>query len=246
MNYHWNWHIFWEDSPDGIHTYLDTLWLGLGWTLATALSAWVIALLLGTVIGTLRTVPNKWLSGFANAYVELFRNIPVLVQMFVWFFVIPELLPTAMGDWIKALPNSSFYVAVISLAFFTSSRVAVHVGTGIATQPRGQRMAGTALGMTMLQTYRYILLPMAMRMVIPPLTSEFMNVIKNSAVAFSISLVELMGSTRAMQDASFQIFEPFCVATIIYLTVNVIVVLAMRLLEKRFAVPGFITSGAAK
>ncbi len=243
MNYNWNWRIFWENAPDGGGTYLDTLFSGLLWTLATALSAWMIALLLGAVIGTIRTLQHQWMVRLANAYVELFRNIPLLVQMFLWFFVMPELLPEAVGNWIKSLPNASFTTAVICLGFFTSARVAVQVSTGIQALPRGQKMAGTALGLTEAQTYRYILLPMAFRIVMPPLTSEFLNIIKNSSVAIGISLVELTARTRSMVDFSFQTFEALTAATIIYIFVNICVVFLMRALEKSVAVPGFITQG---
>ena len=243
MNYHWNWHIFGEMSPDGVGTYMDTLWSGLTWTLATALSAWVMALALGLVIGTVRTLPNKWLVRAANAYVELFRNVPLLVQMFLWYFVMPELLPQAAGAWLKALPNASFITAVLSLGFFTSSRVAVQVTTGIQALPRGQKLAGTALGLTLAQTYRYILLPMATRVVLPPLTSEFLNIIKNSSVALTIGLIELTASARAIQEFSFQVFEAFTAATIIYVVVNIFVVVMMHVIEKKVAIPGFIVAG---
>lgn len=242
MNYNWNWRIFWEQSPDAVGTYMDTLLSGLYWTLATALTAWVMALILGAIIGTIRTVPNKWVVRLANGYVELFRNIPLLVQMFLWYFVMPELLPAAIGDWLKSMPNSSFITAVICLGFFTSSRVAVQVSAGINALPRGQKMAGTALGLTLPQTYRYVLLPMAFRIIIPPLTSEFLNIIKNSAVALTIGLMELTARARSMQEFSFQVFEAFTAATILYVIVNVVVVNLMRFIEKRVAVPGFITS----
>lgn len=240
MNYNWNWGIFWEMAPDGSGTYLDTLWQGLQWTLATALTAWLFALLLGAVIGTIRTMPNPLLVRFGNAYVELFRNIPLLVQMFLWFFVVPELLPQAAGDWLKSLPNAAFWTAVVSLAFFTSARVAEQVKAGIHSLPRGQLMAGTALGLTLPQTYRYVLLPMAFRIILPPLTSEFMNVIKNSAVALTIGLMELTARAQAMQEFSFQVFEAFTAATLIYLAVNAVVVLLMRAIERAVAVPGYV------
>lgn len=240
MNYHWNWGIFWELSPDASGTYLQTLFSGLRWTLATGITAWVVALALGLVIGTVRTTPLVWAVRLGNAYVELFRNIPLLVQMFLWFFVVPELLPTAVGSWLKQLPNSSFWTAVVALAFFTSARVAELVRAGIGSLPRGQMAAGTALGMTLPQTYRHVLLPMALRIVLPPLTSEFLNIIKNTAVALTIGLMELTASTRSMQEFSFQIFEAFSAATLIYLVVNGIVVLAMRGLERWVAVPGYI------
>jgi glutamate/aspartate transport system permease protein len=245
MNYNWNWRIFWEDSPDGVGTYMDTLWSGLAWTLATALSAWIMALLIGAVIGTIRTMPNKWVVRLANGYVELFRNIPLLVQMFLWYFVMPELLPAELGNRLKSMPNAPFITAVICLGFFTSSRVAVQISAGINSLPRGQKLAGTALGLTLPQTYRYVLLPMAFRIVIPPLTSEFLNIIKNSAVALTIGLMELTARARSMQEFSFQVFEAFTAATIIYILVNVCVVFLMHLIEKRLAVPGFITSGTA-
>lgn len=243
MNYNWNWRIFWEPSPDGVGTYLDTLWSGLLWTMATALSAWIMALVIGAIIGTIRTMPNRWAARLANAYVELFRNIPLLVQMFLWYFVMPELVPNSIGGWLKSLPNASFVTAVICLGFFTSSRVAVQVSAGIHALPRGQKMAGTALGLTLPQTYRYVLLPMAFRIVMPPLTSEFLNIIKNSSVALTIGLMELTARARSMQEFSFQVFEAFTAATIIYIVVNIFVVNMMRLLEKKIAIPGFITSG---
>ncbi len=245
MNYHWNWGIFWELSPDASGTYLQTLLSGLRWTLATGVTAWVLALAFGAVVGTLRTAPLPWLARLGDAYVELFRNLPLLVQMFLWYFVVPELLPVAWGNWLKQLPNSSFYTAVVALAFFTSARVAEQVRAGIQALPRGQQLAGTALGLTLPQTYRYVLLPMAFRIILPPLTSEFMNVIKNSAVALTIGLVELTARARSMQEFSFQVFEAFTAATILYLLMNAVVVLGMRWVESRVAVPGYVGKSAS-
>jgi glutamate/aspartate transport system permease protein len=243
MNYHWDWKIFWQLSPDGQGTYLDTLIHGLGWTLSTALVAWIFALLLGAVVGTIRTLPSRLWVTLGNGYVELFRNVPLLVQMFLWYFVMPEVVPDAIGTWIKQLPNAPFVTAVICLAFFTSSRVAEQVRAGIGSLPRGQRMAGTALGLTTAQTYRYVVLPQAFRIIIPPLTSEFLNIIKNSAVALTIGLLELTAAARSMQEFSFHIFEAFSAATIIYILVNVVVVNLMRLIEHRVRVPGLIAMG---
>jgi len=242
VNYHWNWKIFWDLSPTGDGTYLHTLFVGLMWTLATSLTAWVIALLLGSVLGVLRTTPYKWAVRIGNAYVELFRNIPLLVQMFLWFFVMPEFMPDSIGNWIKQMPPpwGSYVPAVLCLGFFTAARVSEQVRAGIQALPRGQGMAGTALGLELGQTYRYVLLPMGFRIILPPLTSEFMNIIKNSSVALTIGLVELTAAARAMQEFSFQVFEAFTAATLIYIAVNIIVVTGMRWLEKRVAVPGFI------
>src|SRR5262249_39810760 len=159
----------------------------------TALAAWVIALAIGALVGTVRTTPVRWAVRLGNLYVEVFRNVPLIVQMFLWYFVAPELLPQVAGDWVKQLPPpwGMYFPAVLCRAVFPSVRVAGRVRAGIESLPRGQRLAGTALGLTLPQTYRHVLLPMAFRIVLPPLTSEFMNVIKNSSVALTIGLLEL-------------------------------------------------------
>ena len=246
MKYNWNWRIFWELAPDASGTYFSTLISGLVWTLATALSAWIIALAVGAIVGTLRTTPLPWVVRLTTAYVELFRNIPLLVQMFLWFFVLPELVPQTLGDAIKQMPPpwASFVPAVLCLGIYTSVRIAEQVRAGIQSLPRGQRMAGTALGLTRPQTYRYVLLPMTFRIMLPPLTSEFMNIIKNSAVALTIGLLELTARARSMQEFSFQVFEAFTGATVIYILLNIVVVLSMRSLEKQVQVPGYIGTGA--
>jgi glutamate/aspartate transport system permease protein len=242
MNYNWDWAIFFQPEPGGTGTYLHYLIVGLGWTLATALAAWVIALLVGSIVGTLRTLPSKWVVMAGNAYVEVFRNVPLIVQMFLWFFVLPEFLPTRLGDAIKQMPPpwSSYLPAVLCLGIYTSVRVAEQVRAGIQSLPRGQGMAGTALGLTLPQTYRFVILPMAFRIVMPPLTSEFMNIIKNSSIALTIGLLELTGRARAMQEFSFHVFEAFAAATLIYLITNLLVVLGMRAIEHKLRVPGFI------
>ncbi|MGJ5137972.1 amino acid ABC transporter permease [Bradyrhizobium oligotrophicum] len=241
MNYTWNWHIFLEPNPTGAGTYFDMLLSGLKVTIVTSLSAWVIALICGTIVGILRSLPSKLATWIGFVYVEFFRNMPLLVQLFLWFFVLPELLPRTAGLWLKQMPNAPFYTAAVGIGLFMSARVAVQLAAGIGSLPRGQMMAATALGLTTLQAYRYVLLPMAFRIILPPLTSEFLNTVKNSAVAITIGLIELTGAARAMQEFSFQVFEAFSAATLMYLIINVIVVIGMRLLERAVAIPGYIT-----
>jgi glutamate/aspartate transport system permease protein len=241
VNYHWNWHIFFEPAPDGTGTYLDMLLSGLVLTIETALLAWVIALVFGSIVGVLRTLPSKAVSWIGFAYVEFFRNMPLLVQLFLWFFVLPELLPLALGLWLKQMPHAPFWTASVGIGLFMSARVAEQLRAGIGSLPRGQKMAATALGLTTVQSYRYVLLPMAFRIILPPLTSEFLNTIKNTSVAITIGLIELTGEARAVQEFSFQVFEAFTAATVLYLLINVIVVIGMRWLERALAVPGYIT-----
>jgi len=241
VNYNWNWGIFFEPNPMGTGTYLDMLLSGLVLTIKTALLAWIIALVMGSIVGVLRTLPSRTAQWIGFLYVEFFRNMPLLVQLFLWFFVLPELLPRAAGLWLKQLPNAPFWTAAIGVGLFMSARVAVQLGAGISSLPRGQKQAATALGLTTVQTYRYVLLPMAFRIILPPLTSEFLNTIKNTAVAITIGLIELTGQARSMQEFSFQVFEAFTAATVMYLVINFVVVMGMRFLERRVAIPGYIT-----
>jgi glutamate/aspartate transport system permease protein len=247
VKYPWNWGIIFQQEPGGTGTFLHYLVVGLGWSIVTALSAWVLALVVGSLIGTLRTTTNEWVVRLGNGYVEIFRNVPLLVQLFLWFYVFPEFLPVRMGDAIKQMsaPWVFFIPAVLCLGVFTSVRVAEQVRAGIQSLPRGQRMAGTAMGLTQSQTYRFVILPQAFRIILPPLTSEFMNVIKNSSVAYTIGLLELTGRSRAMSEFTFQTFEAFAAATVLYLLTNMVVVLGMRMLEARVRVPGLIAAGGA-
>ena len=246
MNYNWNWGILFELEPGASGTYLQYLIGGLGWTLVTAAFAWILALFLGVIVGTLRTTGHKGVERICFAYTELFRNIPLLVQMFLWYFVLPELVPKSLGDAIKAMPPpwASLVPAILCLGTFMSVRVAEQVRSGIQALPRGQRMAGLAVGLTTWQTYRYVLLPVVFRIILPPLTSEFLNTIKNTSLALTIGLMELTGRARAMQEFSFHVFEAFAAATLIYLLVNLCVVLAMRRLENHLRLPGYIGSAS--
>jgi len=241
VNYHWNWRIFWEPAPGGTGTYLNMLLSGLLLTIETAIFAWIIALVFGSIVGIVRTLSSKAASRTGFLYVEFFRNMPLLVQLFLWFFVLPELLPQAWGLWLKQIPDAPFYTTAVGVGLFMSARVAEQLRAGIGSLPRGQMFAATALGLTTAQSYRYVLLPMAFRIIMPPLTSEFLNTIKNTSVGITIGLVELTGAARSMQEFSFQVFEAFTAATVLYLLVNIVVVIAMRLLERRLAVPGYIT-----
>ncbi len=242
MSYNWNWDIFLSPTPSGESTYLGWLLNGLQWTLTLSLGAWIMALVLGIGLGVLRTVPNRLLAGSAAAYVEVFRNVPLLVQLFIWYFVLPELLPTTLGDALKQTDPlaQQFFAALLCLGCFTAARVCEQVRAGIASLPRGQRNAGLALGLTLPQTYRYVLLPMALRLILPPLTSEFLNVFKNSAVASTIGLIELSRQSQQLVDYTAQAYEAFIAVTVLYVLINVLVMFGMRVLERRTRVPGYI------
>lgn len=242
MDYNWNWGILWEKAPaGGGGTYMDTLISGLEITLLSGTLAGLLALIIGTLVGSCATAPNKFIRNTALAYIEVFRNIPFLVQLFMWYFVVPEILPKFMGVWLKNLHYGSFYTAFIALGFYTASRVAVQVMAGLNVLSEGQKMASLAIGLNQIQSYRYILLPTVFRIILPPLTSEAMGVVKNSAVALTIGLMELTARTRSMQEYSYHTFEAFIVATVFYIIISLVIVKLMSLAEKKFAIPGLIS-----
>jgi len=224
-------------------SYLDWLMKAWGWTLAVAGLGLTIALILGVVMGTLRTLPNNgslsgWLVRLSTSWVELFRNIPILVQVFLWYHVIPAFIPP-----LKAFP--SYWLVSIALGFFTSARIAEQVRAGIQALPSGQRAAATALGLTTAQSYRYVILPMALRIVIPPLTSESMNLIKNSSVAFAVSVPELTLFAMQAQEETSHGVEIYLAVTFLYALSAFAVNRVMALIEKRTRIPGFIASNDA-
>jgi glutamate/aspartate transport system permease protein len=244
MTYVFNFGVFFEELPGGGEEYWQLIVSGVGWTLAVSACAWVIALTIGSVIGTIRTTGNPWLVRLGNAWVELFRNIPLLVQMFLWYFVIPEFIPPLKAWIVKTDPiNAQFVSAVLCLGLFTSARIAEQVRAGIQSLPRGQRLAGMAIGLTTTQVYRYVLLPMGFRIIIPPLTSETMNLIKNSSIALTIGLAELTFRARELGEYTFNFFEAFAAATLIYIVIAMTANRVMAVVEKRTAVPGYIAGG---
>ncbi|MDE2146516.1 MAG: amino acid ABC transporter permease [Burkholderiales bacterium] len=240
----WDWQTFCKETTSGDiiagcigHgrdvTYLDWLLSAWGWTLSVSALALVVAFVVGSGVGILRTAPDRRLVALGNAWTELFRNIPLLVQIFLWYQVLPSIfLP------LRALP--SFVLVVFALGFFTSARIAEQVKAGIQSLPRGQRLAGLAMGLTLPQTYRWVLLPMAFRIVIPPLTSEAMNIIKNSSVAFAVSVAELtMFALQAGEETGLNI-QMYLAVTLLYFVSAFAVNRVMQWVERRVRVPGMI------
>jgi glutamate/aspartate transport system permease protein len=245
MSYVFNFGVFFQELPGGGEEYWQLIVSGVYWTLAVSACSWIIALALGSVIGTIRTTTSPWLVRLGNAWVEFFRNIPLLVQMFLWYFVVPEFIPPLKSWIVHTDPaNAQFISAVLCLGLFTSARIAEQVRAGIQSLPRGQRFAGMAIGLTTPQVYRFVLLPMGFRIIIPPLTSETMNLIKNSSVALTIGLAELTFRARELGEYTFNFFEAFTAATLIYIVIALSANRVMAVVEKRTAVPGYIAGGA--
>lgn len=235
MNYNWNWGVLLDE------TYLDWLISGVQWTFLVALAAWVVALSVGVVVGVGRTLPIRWVALLCTAYVELFRNVPLLVQMFLWYFVLPEVVPTEFGRWLKRdMPNPEYVTAVVALGLYTASRVAEQVRAGIQTIGKGLTSAAYANGLSVAQTYRYVLLPIAFRLIVPPLTSEFLTIFKNSSLALTIGLLELTAQSQQIAEYTFQGFEAFTAATVIYVCIALLVTFGMQIAEKYTRIPGYV------
>jgi glutamate/aspartate transport system permease protein len=238
--------LLFEPTPDGAGRYFDWIVSGLGWTLSLALGAWTIALIVGTLVGVARTLPGGILPRLGRVYVETFRNIPLLVQMFFWYFVLPELLPVRIGMAIKQMdpPWGSFVPALICLGLFTAARIAEQVRAGIQALPGGQIQAASALGFGRVSMYRLILLPQAFRIILPTLTNEFMTIFKNTSVALTIGLVELTATAREINENTFRTFEAFGVVTIVYLVIALIAWQIMHRIERAAQLPALAGGGA--
>jgi glutamate/aspartate transport system permease protein len=226
-----DWQFFLEDDGSG-RTYLEWLFDAWGWTLSVALSAWVVAMIVGLIMGAARTLPNSPIaSRAATVWVEFFRGIPVLVQIFIWYFVMPRLFPSLQQV-------SGFVLVVLALGFFTSARIAEQIRAGLQSLPKGQRYAAMAMGLTTWQSYRYVLLPMALRIVWPPLTSESMNLLKNSSVAFAVSIAELTMYAMQVQEETSRGIEVYLAVTALYALSAMAVNRLMVWIERRIQVPG--------
>ncbi len=233
----WDWSVFLRDDGGG-RTYLEWMLDAWSWTLAVAGASWVVAMLFGGIVGILRTLPNSpILTRLASAWVELFRNIPLLVQIFIWYFVVPKIFPV-----MKDLP--SFVLVVFALGFFTSARIAEQVRAGVQALPRGQRYAGMAMGFTTAQTYRYVILPMALRIIIPTLTSESMSLLKNSSVAFAVSISELTMFAMQAQEETSRGIEIYLAVTALYALSAFAINRIFAFIEKKMQIPGFVVASA--
>jgi glutamate/aspartate transport system permease protein len=220
-------------SAAGDTTYLHWLLQAWGTAVTLALLALVVAMVFGVLMGILRTTPSKALVFLGDAWTEVFRNVPLIVQLFLWYFVMPELISP-----LKSVPG--FALAFIGLGLFTSARISEQIRAGINALPRGQRYAGLAVGFTLPQTYRYVLLPMAFRIVIPPLTSESMNIVKNSSVAFAVSVPELTMFARQAGEETSQPVLMFLAVTILYFISAFVINRVLKWIEVKVRVPGMI------
>ena len=236
MNYQFNWSVLWSGQSGS--------WLlrGLGTTLALSGLAWLVAVALGIVSGAMRTVPWKPLRVVATFYVEFFRNVPLLVWMFFWYFGVPPLLPLAIREWLFD-HAAEFWAGMFALGVYHGARMSEVIRSGIQSIPKTQFEAAVAIGLTTFQAYRLVIVPIALRLIVPPATSESLNLLKNSSVALTISVAELTFQTRQIETYTARAIEALTAGTVIYLGLCVGIATIMAHVERRFAIPGLIARG---
>ncbi|HEX2518368.1 MAG TPA: amino acid ABC transporter permease [Castellaniella sp.] len=228
MNYRWDWGILLQDP------YWGWIWSGLGLTLLMTLISWLIALTVGLTVGVARSLPNRALNALGSVYVEVFRNIPALAQLFFWYFVFPDIVPNALGVWLKRdLPDPEFMTAAVGIGLFMGARVAEQVRAGIGAVAIHLLPAALATGLRPLQAFRLVLLPLGLRAIIGPLTSEFLITVKMTSISLTIGVLELTGQSRHIENYTFHGLETFTVATAAYLAIGLAVTALMRNINRR-------------
>lgn len=205
--------------------YLRWLLDGFLLTLGLALLSCLLATLIGAPLAIARLSRRRLLSWPARAYLALFRNTPLLVQLFFWYFGVPALLPEALVSWLNTpnetplldWPSFEFLAGAWGLTLYTSAFVAEEFRAGIASVRPEQRAAGLALGLTQRQVWRVVVLPQALRTALPPLLGQYMNALKNSSLAMAIGLAELSYASRQVETETFKTFQAFGIATLLYI-----------------------------
>jgi His/Glu/Gln/Arg/opine family amino acid ABC transporter permease subunit len=236
MNYQLDWSVLWSGQTGG------WLFQGLLTTLQLSIFAWLLAIALGIVSGALRTVTILSLRWLATGYVEFFRNVPLLVWMFFWYFGVPPLLPQGLQDWLFE-HGAEFCAGVFALGIYHGARFSEVIRSGIQSIPKTQFEAALSTGLTVPQAYRLIIVPIALRLIVPPATNETLNLLKNSSVALTIGVAELTFQTRQIETYTAKAFEALAAGTVIYLVLCLSIATIMAQVERRIAIPGMIARG---
>ena len=236
MSYQFDWSVLWSGQTG--------VWLlrGILITLQLSTLSWLAAVALGTVAGALRTIPIAPLRWLAGAYVEFFRNVPLLVWMFFWYFGMPPLLPEAIQEWLLD-HGAEFWAGACALGVYHGARFSEVIRSGIRAIPKTQYEAAVSTGLTVPQTYRLIIVPVALRLIVPPATNETLNLLKNSSVALTIGVAELTFQTRQIETYTAKAFEALAAGTLIYLALCLSIATIMARVERRVAIPGMIARG---
>lgn len=235
MGYEFDWSVLWREP------YGQWMLQAIFTTIHLSLLGWVIAVTIGLTVGTMRVLPSRIARTIGTVYVEVIRNIPYLVQLFMWYFMIPLLLPKTAQMWINInVPNIPYWTGVIALGVYTASRVAEHLRAGMHSIPADQYRAASSTGLSTFQAYRYVIIPYGVRIVIPPLTTEFLTCFKNSALTMTIGVLETTGMAYLIDSYTWHGLETITGAMVVYLIISMTIVLFMGWVESRVRIPGLL------
>jgi polar amino acid transport system permease protein len=202
-------------NPD----YQTLLLHGLGVTAKLFAVSWVLAMLLACVLAAVRFSPSRWAQGLVAAFVEYHRNVPGLVQIFVWYFGVPQLLSKDWQRWINR-NDGEFILSCIALTLYAAAYMSEDLRSGLRSVAPGQRDAARSLGMSGGQAMRFILLPQALRNALPPLVNQTLALFKATSLAMTIGVAELMHASRQMENETYRTFEAFMIASVCYLALS--------------------------
>ena len=237
FSYEFHWSVLW------ISPHINWLLDGILTTLRLSVLSWILAVLLGIIFGALRTVPFRPLRAVATAYVEFFRNVPLLVWLFFWYFGAPEVFPESVRQWFIR-HGIEFWSAVAAVSIYHGARFAEVIRAGIQSIPKTQLEAGLSSGLSVGQTYRLIIIPIALRLIVPPATNESLNLLKNTSLAMTIGVAEITFATRQIETYTAKAIEAFTAGTLIYLILCLGISTIMNRVESKFAIPGLIARTA--
>lgn len=215
--------------------YLQKFLSGLLVTLQLAVASWCLAFVLGVVVALIRTAPFRPARWLAALYIEYHRSVPMLVQLLVWYFAIPELLPDNLRRYVNA-QGGEFIFAVVAIGLGISAYMAEDLRSGFRSVPKGQFEAAKAIGFGYLGTLLWIVTPQVMRVSIPPLVGQTLFVFKNTSLASAIGVSELTHATKTVEFTTFRVFEAFLVGTSIYIVFSLAIMLAGNRIAARFKI----------
>jgi polar amino acid transport system permease protein len=232
FHYKFDWSVlFVENQTYGLHLGLELL-KGLALTVKISIVSAAVALALGTAAGLARLSHFRPLRLAASFYVEFFRNTPLLVQLFFWYFALPKLVSDPVREWLFSL-HYEFWVAVMGLAVYTGAFMAEVIRAGLQSIQKGLLEAAYSSGLTYFQVLTRIILPLAFRAIIPPLGSEFLNNMKNSSLAMVVGVADLTWQSQQIESLTFRGFEATTAATVLYLSLSLSISGLLNLVNRR-------------
>jgi len=236
MGYEMDWSVLW-----GL-PYRTWIIHGIYLTVVISLVSWIFALAIGTLVGLMREAPLKSIRLLSAAYVEVHRNIPLLVQLFFGYFALPMLLPLSIR---KILYGFGWEMgsAILVLSLYTSAKVAEHVRAGLKTVSELVKSSALSTGLSWWQTQRYVVGPLLLRVIVPSLTTEFLTIFKGSSLAMTVGVVETTYITQRLGFQTFRWIEANTVGTLVYLGCAWAVAIFMSVIESRTRIPGLIQRG---